>query len=122
MQPTKGSRKLRANEHEPSETVTDRLYLRSARRQSSGSDDQRQPWTVTSICPSTESEMHQLGNHIVALQFCLRQLGGRQSTEELEGVVRTGLEVCEQGIAAFRKVHGATRVRPLVRVEGTQCR
>jgi hypothetical protein len=63
--------------------------------------------------------MHELGNLIVALQFCLRQLGGRQSTDELERVVRTGLEMCEQGIAAFRKVHKAERVRPLVRVEGT---
>jgi hypothetical protein len=55
--------------------------------------------------------MHELGNLIVALQFCLRQLGGRQSTDALEGVVRTGLEVCEQGIAAFRKVHEAVSVR-----------
>jgi hypothetical protein len=53
--------------------------------------------------------MHELGNLIVALQFCLRQLGGRQRTEELEGVVRNGLEACEQGIAAFRKVHEAVR-------------
>jgi hypothetical protein len=54
--------------------------------------------------PSAGSEMHELGNAIVALQYCLRQLGGRQRTNELEKLVRTGLEVCENGIAAFRKV------------------
>lgn len=72
------------------------------------SDDQKQAWV--NIGGSTRAEMHELGNLIVALQFCLRQLGGRQSTDELEGLVRTGLEVCEQGIAAFRKVHEAVRV------------
>ena len=34
--------------------------------------------------------------------FCLRQLDGRQRTDELEAVVRRGLEVCEQAIAAVR--------------------
>ena len=61
--------------------------------------------------PSTRSELHELGNAIVALQYCLRQLGGRQSTDELEELVRTGLNVCEQGIAAFRRVDDAVRVR-----------
>jgi hypothetical protein len=60
---------------------------------------------------STGSEMHELGNAIVALQYCLRQLGGRQRTDELEKLVRTGLEVCENGIAAFRKVQEARPVR-----------
>jgi hypothetical protein len=71
--------------------------------------DERTAGTVSK--PSTGSELHELGNVIVALQFCLRQLDGRQRTDELEGVVRTGLEVCEQGIAAFRKVNEAVRVR-----------
>ena len=56
-------------------------------------------------------DMHELGNLIVALQFCLRQLGGRQRTDELEGIVRAGLQVCEQGIAAFRKVDEAVRIQ-----------
>ena len=66
--------------------------------------------TLVRIDSSTRNEMHELGNLIVVLQFCLRQLGGRQRTNELEGVVRTGLEACEQGIAAFRKVNDAVRV------------
>jgi hypothetical protein len=57
----------------------------------------------------SRNEMHELGNAIVALQFCLRRLDGHQRTNELEGVVRSGLVVCEQGIAAFRKVHEAVR-------------
>ena len=56
---------------------------------------------------NTRNEMHELGNAIVALQFCLRQLNGCQRTDELERVVRSGLDVCKQGIAAFRKVHEA---------------
>lgn len=51
------------------------------------------------------NEMHELGNSIVALQFCLRRLEGCQHTDELEGLVRGGLEVCAQAIVAFRKVH-----------------
>ncbi len=57
------------------------------------------------------NEMHELGNAIVALQFCLWRLEGCQRTDELEGVVRSGLAVCEQGIAAFRKVHEAVSVQ-----------
>jgi hypothetical protein len=56
--------------------------------------------------------MHELGNLMVAVHFCLRQLRGRQGTNELESVVRTGLEVSEQGMAAFRKVHEAMHVHP----------
>jgi hypothetical protein len=56
-------------------------------------------------------EIHELGNSIVALQFCLRRLEGRQHTDELEGLVRGGLEVCEQAIVAFRKVHQAASLR-----------
>jgi hypothetical protein len=67
--------------------------------------------TLGRIDSSTRNEMHELGNLIVALQFCLRQLDGRQRTDQLESVVRTGLDACEQGIAAFRKVHQAVRVR-----------
>ena len=93
--------------------MTDVPYPRADTRppQAPSSNAQKQAWTVVNIGPSTRSEMHELGNLIVALQFCLRQLGGRQSTDELEGVVRTGLEVCEQGMTAFRKVHDAVRVR-----------
>jgi len=69
----------------------------------------RERWFVASIGPSTRSEMHELGNLIVALHLCLRQLGGRQSTDELEGVVRTALEVSEQSMTAFRKVSAHTR-------------
>lgn len=69
-------------------------------------------WSVVNIGPSTRSEMHELGNLIVALQFCLRQLGGRQRSDELEGMVRTGLEVCEQGIVTFRRVNEAVSARP----------
>src|SRR5262249_3918920 len=49
--------------------------------------------------------------HIVALQFCLRQLGGNQRSDKLEGLVRAGLDVCAQGIAAFRRVDKAVSVR-----------
>ena len=62
-----------------------------------------------------EHEMHELGNMILALQFCLRQLGGRQATDELEGVVHTGLELCKQGMAAFQKVRKATNAREVNR-------
>ena len=88
-------------------------YPRTSERRPrpTGSDGQKQVATAARIGPLTRSEMHELGNLIVALQFCLRQLGGRQRTDELEGVVRNGLEVCEQGITAFRKVHEAVRVR-----------
>jgi hypothetical protein len=55
--------------------------------------------------------MHELGNTIVALQYCFRQLGGRQGTDELEGVVRTGLEICKQGMAAFREIQRQASVR-----------
>jgi hypothetical protein len=55
-------------------------------------------------------DMHELGNHMVGVLYCLRQLGGRQRTGELEAVVRAGLESCEQSVAAFRKLHKALRV------------
>src|SRR5690348_2791447 len=57
-----------------------------------------------------KKEMHELGNAIAAVQFCLWQLNGQQNTDELERLVRGGLDACEQGIAAFRKVHGAVSV------------
>jgi hypothetical protein len=79
------------------------------RPQLSDLSDQDQTRTLVSTGQSTRSEMHELGNLIVALQFCLRQLDGRQCTDELEGVVRTGLEVCEGGVAVFRKLHQALR-------------
>ena len=64
-------------------------------------------WEGAANVPGVDHEMHELGNMIVALQFCLRQLGGRQGTDELEGVVHTGLEICKQGMATFRKVSKA---------------
>ena len=67
--------------------------------------------TDAPIVPSVDHEIHELGNIILAMQFCLRQLRGRQGTDELEGVIRTGLEICEQGMAAFRKVRKATNAR-----------
>jgi hypothetical protein len=89
--------------------MTDVSYRQAGgpRPQLTGSDDQKPARIV-----GASAEMHELGNLIVALQFCLRQLGGRQSTDELEGVVQSGLEVCEQGIVAFRRVREAVRVRP----------
>jgi hypothetical protein len=51
---------------------------------------------------AARNDTHEIGNLIVALHFCLRQLDGRQRTDELEAVVRRGLEVCEQAIAAVR--------------------
>ena len=62
----------------------------------------------------SRNDMHELGNAIVGLQFCLRQLNGRQRTNELERVVRSALEACGQGIAAFRRVHQAVSVRKMV--------
>jgi hypothetical protein len=76
------------------------------------SHDRMQDYLIR-INSSTRSEMHELGNLIVSLQYCLRQLGGRQSTDELEGVVRSAVEVCEQGIVAFRKMHQAVRVQEI---------
>jgi hypothetical protein len=73
------------------------------RRQPTGSHNQ--------IGRSITNDMHELGNHICALQFCLRQLGGNQRSDELEGLVRKGLDVCAQGIAAFRRVDDAVSVR-----------
>src|ERR1700745_255756 len=62
----------------------------------------------------SRNDMHELGNAIVGLQFCLRQLNGRQRTDELERVVQSALATCEQGIAAFRRVHEAGSVRQMV--------
>ena len=73
------------------------------RQQPTGSNDQ--------VGLSVRDDMHELGNHICALQFCLRQLGGNQRSDELEGLVRKGLDVCAQGIAAFRRVDDAVSVR-----------
>jgi hypothetical protein len=56
---------------------------------------------------STRNELHELGNLIVAVQHCLRRLDGRQRTDELQGVVRTGLEACEQGVESFRRIQAA---------------
>ena len=56
---------------------------------------------------SKAREMHELGNHMVGVLYCLRQLGGCQRTGELEAVVREGLESCEKSMAAFRSVHKA---------------
>jgi hypothetical protein len=80
---------------------------RSGQPQGDGSNDQTPAWTAESIDPSTRSEMHELGNLILGLQYCLRQLRGGQGTDELEGVVRTGLELCVQSMASFRKVYDA---------------
>jgi len=82
--------------------MTDTAYSRERRRDLPGSNDQS-----TFVCtrPPTGSEMHELGNAIVALQFCLRQLDGKQRTDELQRVVRKGLKACKQGVAAFRRVH-----------------
>ena len=66
----------------------------------------------------SRNDMHELGNAIVGLQFCLRQLNGHQRTDELERVVQSALATCEQGIAAFRRVHEAVSVRKMVNPSG----
>ena len=67
-------------------------------------DIARERSTTRRTRPSARREMHELGNVITALQFCLQQLDGHQRSDELGEVVRRGLELCEQGMAAFHKV------------------
>jgi hypothetical protein len=49
---------------------------------------------------------------MVAMHFCLQRLRGRQCSAELEEVARSGLELSQQGMAIFRKLDEAVRVRP----------
>ena len=42
---------------------------------------------------------------MLAAHYGLQRLRGRQLTDELEGVVRNGLELCEKGMAAFHRLH-----------------
>jgi GAF domain-containing protein len=65
---------------------------------------------ATTNIRSTASDMHELGNIMVALRSCLEWLRGRQGTDELEGLVRAGLEASEQGMAAFRRLHEPMRL------------
>ena len=58
---------------------------------------------------ASTSTLHELGNLMVAAHFCLRQLRGQQRTDELEGVVRDGLAVCEKSMAAFQEIQKSVR-------------
>lgn len=69
---------------------------------------------------STRNELHELGNLIVAVQHCLRRLDGRQRTDELQEVVRTGLEACEQGVESFRRIQAAVMSRNSHSARNTQ--
>ena len=89
--------------------MTNTAYSRERQHDLSESNDRS---TLLCIGPRTRSEMHELGNVIVALQFCLRELDGKQRTHELQKIVRTGLETCKQGVAAFRRVHRTVRAPP----------
>ena len=81
-------------------------------QQPAGFNDQKQPWTVASTGPSLRNEMHELGNLMLAMHFCLKRMRGRQCSDELEEVAQSGLELSEQSIALFRKLDEAVRVRP----------
>jgi hypothetical protein len=105
------------NEYQPalhqerSEAVTHLSYRRRADRwlQPTSSNEQKQPWSTG---PSLGNELHDLGNLMVAMHFCLQRLRGRQCSAELEEVARSGLELSQQGMAIFRKLDEAVRVRP----------
>jgi hypothetical protein len=94
--------------------VTQLSYRRPADRwlQPTNSNDQKRPWAVASAGTSLRNEMHDLGNLMVAMHFCLQRLRGRQCSDELEEVAQSGLELSEQGMAIFRKLDEAVRVRP----------
>ncbi len=65
--------------------------------------------TMESIGRRAGDEAHDLGNTLVAIAFCLKQLRGRQRTEELDAMVERGLQVAEQGIQATRSLLHAAR-------------
>ena len=106
--PRRGGSPVSDPPRDEDEAVTHLSYPRTAGRPTS-SNDQKEPWTVASMRPSLRNEMHELGNLIVAMHFCLRQLCDRQRSHELKRVVRTGLEVSEQIMATFRNVDDAVR-------------
>jgi hypothetical protein len=66
--------------------------------------------TLAGICRCAGEEAHDLGNLLLAITFCLRQLRGRQHTGELEEMVERASEEAEQGVEAARGLMQATRM------------
>jgi len=60
-------------------------------------------------CPLTLAEIFET-NFLILLPERPRVFPDAREKDDLRGVVRTGLDVCEQGIAAFRKLHEAVSV------------
>jgi hypothetical protein len=78
-------------------TLHDQLVERPARVSSPRAGAQRQQ-------DERKTDRHELGNIMVAAHFCLQRLRGRQVSDELEGVVRNAIDLCESGMRAFRRL------------------
>ena len=73
-------------------------------------EDEVRRRTVASVGRFASDEAHRLGNLLIALTFCLKQLRGRQRTHELEELAERGFRDAEQSMEAMRQYMQATRV------------
>ena len=64
--------------------------------------------TMASIGQFASDQAHHLGNLLLGVTFCLKQLRGRQQNQELEHMVERGFQDAEQGIEAMRQYMQAT--------------
>jgi hypothetical protein len=65
---------------------------------------------MASIDRFAGDQVHDLGNLLIGIAFCLKQLRGSQRTKELEEVVEQAAKAADQGVEAVRGLLQATRL------------
>jgi hypothetical protein len=81
-------------------------------RRKAPSDDgaQHHSQAMASIGQFAGDQVHDLGNLLIGIGFCLKQLRGSQRTKELEEVVEQAAKAADQGVEAVRGLLQATRL------------
>jgi hypothetical protein len=73
-------------------------------------DAQLQFQSMASVGRFAGDQVHDLGNLLIGIAFCLKQLRGFQRTKELEEAVEQAAKAADQGVEVVRGLLQATRL------------
>jgi signal transduction histidine kinase len=80
------------------------------RRRQATSDNKAQHQSRASVGRFAGDQIHDLGNLLIGIAFCLKRLRGSQRTEELEELVEQAANAADQGVEAVRALLRATHL------------